>query len=699
MNLDFVFYPQSIAIVGASRKPKSVGNDIVKNLVTQGYKGKVYPVNPRVERLYSLKVYPNLKAIKKKVDLAIVAIPAQYVPDLIKEAGRKAVKAVAVISSGFKETGNSKLEKDLQKNCRQNKISLIGPNCLGIINPEINMNASFACLMPQQGNIAFISQSGALCAAVLDYSKELGLGFSKFISTGNEADIDKLALIKYFSKDPKTKVIAMYVESFSNAPDIIKAVKAITRGDNPKPIIVLKSGRTMAGVQAVASHTGSLSGGDAAYDALFAQNGIIRAMSIRELFEYAQIFSQNKIVKVKDVAVITNAGGPGVLVTDELVNRGLNLASLSANTIKSLSKFLPVGANVNNPIDILGDAKADRFGKALKIVEKDKGVDAVSIILTPQSMTEVQKTAQEIIKVKKYSQKPIIASFMGAQNVKPGVRLMRKANITAPLFPESTASSLAVFGKFAEWSKGGKEEQFFYSDINKQKVKKIFKSAQKNKQKIIPEIQALEILKAYGFPLLKSASVSTADEAQESARKIGKRLAMKIISPDIFHKTDVGGVILNVNPIEAGKKFEAMIKAVSSKEPKAKIEGVLLMEMASKDGLELILGANKNYDLGMLIMFGFGGIYVEVLKDVSFAISPVTKYDAQRMISELKGSSIFQGVRGQPVFDIEKIVDCIGRLSQLLTDFPNIVELDINPLLVLPQDQGARVLDAKIVIE
>ncbi len=699
MSINSLFYPKSIAIIGASSREKTVGNDVVKNLVNQGYQGKIIPINPKIEELYGVKVYPDLYSVKEEIDLAVVAIPAKFVPKNLEEAAKKGIKAAIVISAGFKEVGNIELEEQLKEVCSRNNISLVGPNCLGAINPEIKMNASFGQLMPELGSVAFMSQSGALCTAVLDYAKELGVGFSKFISIGNKADVNEIKLIKYLAKDDQTKVILIYAEELTNAPEFIKVMKKINRGTNPKPVIVLKSGRTEAGAGAIASHTGSLAGGDAAYNALFKQAGIIRASSIKELFDLAQIFALNPLKKANNFAIITNAGGPGVLTTDEATDNGLEMAQLSADTTKKLKEFLPPAASSHNPVDVLGDAMADRYKFALEVVAADKNVDSIQVIMTPQSMTEIEETAKAIIEVRKKMSKPIVVSMMGAITVKPGVDLLKEEKVATASFPEPGAKSLAQLDKFVAWHNSPADKIMTFSDVDKEKVQKIFQEARKKGQTSFPEAEAMEIIKAYNFPVLQSEIARSSTQALEIAKKFGSKLAMKIVSPNILHKSDVGGVMLNITSADIEEKYEQMIKTVSKNKPEAKLEGVLLMEMAPDYGTEVILGVNQAPGLGTMIMFGLGGIYVEVLKDVNFAYAPLTKADALDMIQTLKTSDLFKGVRGEKAKDIEKLSECIGRLSQLVTDFPEIVELDINPLLALPEGEGAKVLDVRVVIE
>ena len=695
MNFQALFQPQSIAIVGASSREKTVGNDVVKNLVQQGFAGQIFPINPKIDELYGVKVYHDIKDLDQKIDLVVVAIPAKFVNSAIEEAAKKGAQAAIVISAGFKEAGNFALEQELAETCQRHNIILVGPNCLGVINAEQKMNASFAAIMPEVGNVAFMSQSGALCTAVLDYAKELGLGFSKFISIGNKAALDELALIQYLHEDPQTKVICIYAEALDNAPAIIASLKKLNRGKNPKPVIILKSGKTEAGASAIASHTGSLSGGDNAYQALFDQAGIIRAQSISELFDLASVMSTNPLKAIKSVTIVTNAGGPGVLTTDAIIENGLTMAELEKNTVKKLRGFLPAAANVHNPVDVLGDAVGEVYEKTLNVLSEDKNTDAILLLLTPQSMTEPVETARAVVNLRKKTDKAIVVSLMGRDLVAGGVKLLRDNKIANTTFPESAALGLGALAKFVAWTKIKESGVKVFADVDREKVAKIFQEARKVGKTSFPEAEAMEILRAYNFPLLKSATAKSAKEAKKILSEFNCAAAMKIVSPDILHKSDVGGVMLNVTADTVESKFTEMMTVVAKNMPQAKLEGVLLMEMAPQ-GHETILGINKN-SLGSMLMFGLGGIYVEVFKDVTFAFPPLTLLEIKKMVNGLKSSSIFAGTRGQQAIDQESLISAIARLAQLSSDFPEIKELDINPLLL--SASGAKVLDARIVID
>lgn len=699
MHFNSIFYPKSIAVIGASRTPKTVGNDLIKNLVQQGFSGKVYPVNPNADEIYGLPVYHSVSEIPESIDLALVAVPAKFVTQVISEAADKGAKGAIVISAGFKEMGNLELEQELAQVCKDKNIALIGPNCLGVINPEIHMNSSFASIMPNFGDIAFISQSGALCSSVLDYAKEFNLGFSKFMSIGNKALVDEVELLRYFAEDPQTKVIAMYVEQLENANSFIEMAKSIAQSENPKPIIILKSGRTSAGAAAIASHTGSLAGGDSAYQALFAQSGVIRANTIRELFEYIDIFSHNPLVPVSNVAIITNAGGPGVVATDEASTDELPLATISEKTQAQLREFLPAAANVKNPIDILGDAKADRYKQTLEILCNDSEIDSIMVLLTPQSTTEVEETAKAIVELRHQCTKPIVVSFMGKETVDNSIQLLERNGISTTTFPELGLRGLAAMKKFMEFNQQSSEASFAFTDISQEIASSILTIEIENGRTQLPEATALEVFEAYQLPTLKRMILSSAKDVETASSYFTTPVALKIISPDILHKSDAGGVMLNVAPNEIEREFQALLQRVKQNVPDAKLDGVLAVEMAPKGGLELIVGANQVPGLGMMVMVGLGGVYVEVFKDISFGFAPLSQDFTQQMIERLRILPILSGARGQSGYDIPSLIDVIGRVSQLVSDHPEISELDINPLLVLPKGQGVKVLDARIILK
>lgn len=701
MHFSTLFQPNSIAIVGASTREGSVSNDVIRNLHKQGYRGQIFPINPKGEPILGLTTYKTLAEVGKPIDLAVIITPASVVPGVMQEIVGVGIKAVVVISAGFKEAGpeGARLEEEIKKIATENDITLVGPNCLGVINPHHNLNISFAKAIAHPGNVAFISQSGALCSSVLDYAEEYGIGFSKFASIGNKACLDEVEFLESLVNDPDTKVILMYIEGMNDASRFITRIREITKSENPKPIIALKAGRTSDGASASASHTGALAGSDEAYDALFKQAGVIRVDTVEKLFIYAAAFAHNEKLEGNQIAVISNAGGPGVLVTDELVMRGLKIAHFTPDTTEILKNGLPKAANTHNPIDVLGDAKSDRYKLALEAVVNDPNVDGLIVVLTPQSMTDVNETAIVLANIKATTKKPIVASFMGSQSTREGEGILLRHNVANILFPESAAHAMAELYRFYNQRNAFEGQVTQYSDVNKEFVTDVLSKTKEAEQTYIPEAQALQVLSAYKLPLLRNNIVQSREEILAASTTTSYPVAMKIISKDIVHKTDVGGVMLNVTPENMPHAFDTMLKTVQHNVPTAKLDGVLLVEMAPKNGFEFVVGVNKDPTLGHLIMFGLGGVFVEVLKDVSFRLAPLTARDAHEMIQEIKSSKLIRGTRGLPALDVDAVVDCILRISQLVNDFPQIKELDINPLLVLPKGEGVRVLDGRIVIQ
>ncbi len=693
MSVSAVFTPKSIAIIGASTQPGSVGNDIVKNLA-HGFTGAIYPVNPKGGTLYDLLVYKNIGDIKKSVDLAIICVPAVLVEQVLREAGKKKIKAAVVISAGFKEVGQTELEEKIVAIAKKYTFTLVGPNCLGVINAHLQMNGSFAPTMPKPGSIAFLSQSGALGVAVLDYAKSINMGISKFLSVGNKAALDEVELLEYLAADPQTKVILLYVEQLSDFKGILKVAQKIRQTRHPKPIIVLKSGKTTRGAQAAQSHTGALMGNEALYDALFRQAGMIQAETIEELFLYAECFSYNPLLRKDRVAVVTNAGGLGVLTTDALINAKLTLATLSTETVQQLSSFLPAAASTHNPVDILGDADAERYTKTLQIIAKDTNVDALVVLLTPQSMTEVEKTAQAIVNVKHTFTKPIIVSFLGGARVTKGIEVLHEGEITDIRFPELTAVGLSILHRFGVWEQKLTKPSIF-RDIDHAKVHQIL-DTKKAKKTWLPEVDVLEILEAYNLPIVPWAFVKNKNELTYAVSVCGKKLVLKIVSENIVHKSEAGGVILNVTDETISTEYEKLLTHIQKKYPDAKIDGVLVMQQLEQKGMELIVGGVRDPHLGALIGCGMGGIFTETFNDASFGLAPLPSAEIMDMIERLKIAPILQGARGQTGFDIKALAETIARVSQLLEQYPEIAELDINPVVVCEQGQGTILLDARI---
>ena len=702
-NLDKVFYPKSIALVGASTKENSLSRTIFTNLIDGGYKGVLYPVNPKSESILGVKCYPSVTAIPETVDLAVIVIPSNYIPASLEECGKKGIKGIIIISAGFKEVGGEgvALEKQVIEIIKKYNMALIGPNCLGVINPDAksSMNAAFGKFMPKAGNIAFITQSGALGTAILDYAKGLNIGFSKFVSMGNKAGLKEMDLLKYLKNDAATKVIILYVEDMSDPREFLKIASEINDDvNNMKPIVAMKSGRTAEGAKAASSHTGALAGSDEMYEALFNQCGVIRANTVEELLDAATAFAHMPIPKGNRVCILTNAGGPGIMTTDAAIKFGLQLAKLDPATVTELRKKLPVTSNFNNPIDVIGDAQHDRYEWALEHIMKDRNVDSVIVLLTPQSVTDVEEIAASVVKCTKGTTIPVLACFMGIVDVAKGIDILKDNNIPVYRFPEEAAMTMSVMYKYGQNVFAPKTEVIKFQ-ADKAAALKVIEKAKKDGRKYLPELESLEVFNAYGFPTLKSFLCTTPEEAAKRANEMGYPVVMKIVSPDIIHKIDVKGVKTGLDSeLEVKGAYAEMMENVKNLKPEAKIWGVNIQQMAKK-GEEVIVGAKRDDSFGPLIMFGLGGSFVEVMKDVSFSIAPVRLSMAQKMIRSVKTYKILEGVRGKPACDTDAIADCICRLSQLMMECEDIAEVDMNPVLVHAKGLGCKLADARIILK
>jgi acetate---CoA ligase (ADP-forming) len=711
-GLDALFNPSSVAVIGASATPGKVGHDIFVNILKGGFTGTLYPVNPRAKAIACVRSYPDIRDIPDPVDLAIVILPPLQVEKAIANAISHGVKAVVIVSAGFREVGGEGLaiEQRIVAMCGAAGVRVVGPNCLGVINPkaEVRLNASFSARMPNPGNISFISQSGALCTAVLDFAADKDFGFSKFVSIGNKADVDELDLLRYFHADPDTEVIMLYIEELQRGPEFVREVKEITGGDRPTPVLAIKSGRTLAGASAAASHTGSLAGSEAVYDALFTQCGIIRVDSINELFDFGIAFAyknesatgkiRRKVPHGNRVAIVTNAGGPGIVATDMTVSSGLELATFNEETIEVLKSHLPTTANVNNPVDVIGDAAQDRYENALNAVIKDEGVDGALVILTPQSMTNAIGTAEAIVRIARRSYKPILCCFMGIIDVSAGVKHLQASGVPVYRFPESAAKSFGALYRYSRWLNRQRLAPF-EMEHDRDKAATIIAAALEAGKTYMGELGGTELLKCYGFNVLPTELAASVEEAGEIAERIGYPLVMKIVSPQIIHKSDAGGVMVGLQSREEVEKaFTTIVDNARRYEPQAMIDGVLLQRLAPK-GLEVILGMNRYPIFGPLLMFGIGGVFVEVFEDVAFRLAPLTRNGARNMVRAIKGYKLLTGYRGAPRTDIAIIERMLVGLSAMVLNHPEIKELDINPLLVHPEGQGVTVADCRFIFE
>lgn len=701
-NFKYIFYPKSIAIIGANNVEGTVPYDIVQSILISNYTGIVYPVSPKEKTILNIKAYKYVIDIEFPVDLAIVVFPSSVCNLVLEQLGQKGIKAAIIISAGFKEVGLVGLEREKQVKEIADKygISFIGPNCLGVINtdPKVNLNASFARKMPSEGNIGFLSQSGALCTAVLDYAQSKNIGFSKFVSFGNKADISEIDLLYYLADDPKTKVILLYLEEISDGQALMACAKDII-SKTGKPILAIKSGRTNEGAAAAASHTGSLAGSDEICNAAFEQAGIIRCNDILEMFDTAIAFAYQPIPKNNRVSIITNAGGPGVLTTDALIKDGQQLAKFSEETTEIFRKVLPKTANIKNPVDVIGDAKADRYNLAVTESLKDDNVDAVFVILTPQSMTEIELIAQEIVDVSKNNSKPIYTSFMGATDVASGIRILEKNNIPNYTLPESMSKSFTSVFKFGQnLNKNGTVYNLDKTQNKIEMAKNILIEALEEGKSYLTEDKTTQLLSCYNLPVLESFVASSEEEAVSFAEKIGFPVVLKIVSDEIVHKFDVKGILLNIQSREEViQGYSSIIKNVTQLAPEAKINGILVRKMIP-EGEEVILGIKRDNSFGPVIMYGLGGIFVEVFRDVSFRVAPLSLHDIKSMILDTKSSKLLFGARGRNLKDVESLYYCLSKLSELAIDLPQIKELDINPLILLDINKGCYIADAKIML-
>lgn len=692
--LEKMFYPESVAVIGASKEKGKVGRAVLDNLIN-GFEGHIYPINPKADEIEGLKCYKSVLDVPGEIDLAVIVIPAKLVPGSVRECGEKGIKNLVIISAGFKEVGpeGARLENEVKAIAREYDIRVVGPNCLGIINTISKCNASFAKKMPPKGNISIITQSGALGTAILDWSEMTDVGYVNFISLGNKSDLNEIDFMQAWADDKETQVILAYLESITDGPRFLQVAREVSK---KKPVVVVKSGRTSAGARAASSHTGSLAGSDAAYDAAFAQSGVIRANTIDEFFDLAGGFSAQPLPIGDRVAIVTNAGGPGILATDACVKYGLRLASLSSETIDRLKAALPAAAGLYNPVDVLGDASAALYESALNIVLADPGVDGVIVVATPQAMTDPVGIANVIVKVRKSTDRPVLPSFLGGVEMEKGVQVLTQNRLLNYDDPERAAYTMHMLTKYHDIRNRVYEKPQTFA-ANKTVVKKVIADARRAGISVLG-LEALPVLKAYGIPTLKYRIVNDAESAVAAAQEIGYPVVMKIVSPQIIHKSDVGGVRVGLqNDQDVINAYNKMMIDVKMAVPHCKITGVLIQQM-STGGKEVILGMNRDPQWGPLIMFGLGGIYVEVLKDVQFRVAPLSRSDALSMIYGIKTHQLLEGVRGEKPADIPQLVELLERLSQLVTDFPDILELDINPVKVYEKGKGCIALDARMTI-
>lgn len=693
--LEELLRPKAIAVIGASRTPGKVGHAILSNLVTSGFEGTIVPVNPTTDEMMGLKCYKDPRDAGVKIDLSVVVVPNKGVKPALESSVAAGAKAICVITAGFKEVGKegAAMEKDIAEYCQSRGVRLLGPNCLGLINTENNMNASFAVQMPKPGNISVISQSGALCTAILDWSMGRGVGLAKLISIGNKADLCETDLLSALAEDEQTKVIACYLESIMAGDEFIKVAEQVA---SIKPVVILKAGTTQAGGRAASSHTGSLAGADIAYGAAFRRAGVVRADNFEALFDYATALAMQPLPKGNRIAVITNAGGPGIMAADAVENLGMQVTALQTSISTALKEKLPAAASVANPIDVLGDADPERYAMALNAALDDDTVDSVIVILTPQAMSRPAETARAIISSLR-GNKPVLASFMGGSDVMPAREEFVAANLPDYPAPERAVAAVKAMCDYASWRRRPPRIVTRFP-VNRRRVERVLVRQARAKRSYVNEVDAKEILRAYDFNVMPGALARTDEEAVAVADRVGYPVAMKIVSPDIIHKSDMGGVKLGLsNANQVRDAYDLMILRIKRRVPNADLTGVYVEKMA-KAGREVILGMHRDAQFGPMLMFGLGGIFVEVMKDVSFHLAPITAEEAMQMLVGTRSYGLLKGARGQAAVDLNAIAGALQRISQLVTDFPQIAEMDINPFIVSEVGTAPVVADARMVI-
>ncbi len=701
-KLDRIFKPTRIALFGVTPNPKSVGGTVLKNLVGGGFKGVVYPINPTSEAVLGIQCYASLADLPRSPDLAVVCSPSAQVPGIVRACGEAGILGIIIISAGFREAGETgrNLEQQLRTEFQKFPgMRIIGPNCLGIIVPDQSLNISFASGMPKSGSIAFVSQSGALCTSVLDWALEENVGFSYFVSIGNALDVDFGDLIDYFGEDEKTHSIIQYVESIGNARKFMTAARAFAR---TKPVVTFKSGRFPESSAAAASHTGAMAGEDAVYDAAFQRAGVARVFDIGEIFDCADLIGRKKVPRGPRLGIITNAGGPGVIATDALIAANGKLAALSDESIAHLNENLPDSWSHGNPVDVLGDARANRIAKAAQVVLDDPGVDAMLVILTPQAMTNPLAIAKAISQLAEATPKPILAAWLGGASMRDGIRHLNETGIATYTTPEQAVRAfmtLVAYARNLDILYETPRDIPVHFTIDRTILRNQFDRLLPEEGSVLTEDASKRVLEAYGIPTARPRIARSSDEAVGCATSIGFPVVLKIFSPDVTHKTDVGGVKLNLGDADSVRiAFTDILDAVSRNRPDARIDGVLVQKMIeSRNGIEMILGTKKDPVFGTVIMAGMGGIAAELMRDFSLGFPPLNERLARRMLESLRMWPLLKGYRGRPGVDLDRLLEIMIRLSYLVADFPEISEIDINPLLVGPD--AITALDSRIVID
>ncbi|MFZ5820916.1 MAG: bifunctional acetate--CoA ligase family protein/GNAT family N-acetyltransferase [Chloroflexota bacterium] len=699
-SLQPIFSPKSVAVIGATEKAGSVGRTVIWNLISSPFGGTVYPINPKRENILGIKAYPSIKDLPDQIDLAVIVTPAPTVPGIIEECVEADVKGAIVISAGFKEVGpeGAKLETEILAHARRGKMRVIGPNCLGVMNPLTGLNATFATAAARPGNVAFISQSGALCTSVLDWSFKEHVGFSAFVSIGSMLDVGWGDLIYHLGDDPHTQSIVIYMETIGDARSFMSAAREVALA---KPLIVIKPGRTEGAARAAASHTGSLTGSDEVLESAFRRCGVLRVNTIGEIFSMAEVLSKQPRPKGPHLTILTNAGGPGVLAVDALITSGGKLAEVSPEAMNKFNQFLPPQWSHNNPVDILGDASPERYAQALEVAAQDENSDGLLVVLTPQAMTDPTATAEALKNYAQSYDKPILASWSGGQDIAAGESILNKAGIPTFMYPDTAAEAFAYMWKYTDNLKALYETvsltQESGSNIDRETASVIIQNARRSGRLLLTEAESKQLLAAYGIPTVPTHIAKSAEVAVAQAEAFGYPVVLKLHSETVTHKTDVGGVQLNLNGEQAVRSaFEAIKKGVSQKHSADDFLGVTVQPMVKLDGYELIVGSSIDPQFGPVVLFGMGGTLVEVFKDRALGLPPLNTTLARRMIERTKIFEALKGVRGRPPVDIPALEQLLVHFSQLVAEQRWIKELDINPLIA--SHEGLVALDARVLI-
>ncbi len=693
--LETLLYPNSVAVIGASRNPGKVGYALLANLVNSGFKGTLVPVNPEPGDILGLQSYRSLAEFKGQIDLGIVVVPGKHVKAAIQDSINAGAKSIIVITAGFREVSSqgAQVEEELVQLCRSNGVRMVGPNCLGVLNTDHQMNATFAPSLPRAGRISVISQSGALCVAILDWAAHQKLGLAKVISFGNKADLNEVDFIQALAEDKQTNVIAGYLESIKEGNKFLRVAEEAA---SIKPVVILKVGITQAGAKAASSHTGSLAGADIAYGAAFRRAGVVRAENFEALFDYAMAFSMQPLPEGDRVGIITNAGGPGIMAADAAETLGLKMVAPTPDSEARLRAVLPAAAAVGNPVDVIGDADPDRYVKAFEILQDDEKIDSIIIVSTPQNMTRPLELAEKLAATHK-GKKPLLTAFMGGQEVAEAKDKLMALGIPNYPAPDRAVSALRAMCDYAAWRRRSARIVTRFP-VNHRRVDRVIRMQERSGTTQMAEIEAKEILRAYGFNVLDGNLARTGDESVDIADRIGYPVVLKISSPDIIHKSDFGGVRINLaNSEQVRDAFDLMMLRIQKRAPNAHLRGVFVEKMGQR-GREVILGMTRDPQFGPMLMFGLGGIFVEVMKDVTFHLAPITADEAMQMLKGTRSYALLQGARGQAPVDLEAIAGALQRISQLATDYPQIKELDINPFIVGPVGMQPYVADARMTL-